>query len=442
MGRAKYSGTNNESRRKKGEGGLRYRDDRGVWVFIGDVGVRPDGTRIRIERTGKTKAEARERFLKDAAEINIDYLLSQPVEDDITRQMPFKEFMITFIGKYKVRKDGRELESRTKGFYFYLAGLMSEIDDLPLDMIDTEVLQTCINRTQTSKYRANENDTNEFSERVMVALITLLRAAFRFGVKKGVVPYNYMEDVQRPLTKTGKRMAMNGRALSLPGHVVQKLLDALMQDPLCKVLITTMLYTGLRIGEVRALTHSSWNRRECSFMVDKSAVRRFEFENGKTIKEWTDISTTQTMSSVREIIYDESLNTVLDEWILYREKFKGIREHLEEHGSGALLFPGERSGKVLGYHTVYRKFHRILDAVDLGDDDVRFHRLRHTFATMLIDDKIDPKTVAEMLGHSSIVTTLAFYRTVTSDAKRKAASSLAGKFSSGAQERDFQKFQK
>ncbi len=208
MGRAKYSGTNNESRRKKGEGGLRYREDKGVWVFIGDVGVRPDGTRIRIERTGRTKAEARERFLKDAAEINIDYLLSQPVEDDITRQMPFMEYLLTYIGKYKVGRDGRKLESKTLSFYFYLAGKMKEIADVPLDKINTEIIQACINRVQTSKVKTSDDDTNEISERVMVALITLLRAAFRFGIKKGVFPINYMDDVQRPLTKNGKRMVV------------------------------------------------------------------------------------------------------------------------------------------------------------------------------------------------------------------------------------------
>ncbi len=140
--------------------------------------------------------------------------------------------------------------------------------------------------------------------------------------------------------------------------------------------------------------------------------------------------------------YLEPLNAVLDEWIQYRDKFKAIREHVAEHGNNALIIPGQRSGRVIGYRTVYKKLHRIIDTVDLGDDDVRFHRCRHTFATLLIDDKVDPKTVAELLGHSSIVTTLAFYRTVTSDAKRKAASSLAGKFNSGAQDCDFQKFQK
>jgi site-specific recombinase XerD len=56
----------------------------------------------------------------------------------------------------------------------------------------------------------------------------------------------------------------------------------------------------------------------------------------------------------------------------------------------------------------------------------------HTFATMLIDDKVDPKTVAELLGHANVVTTLGFYRTVTSEARKAAVSTLAGKFSTDA----------
>ena len=94
------------------------------------------------------------------------------------------------------------------------------------------------------------------------------------------------------------------------------------------------------------------------------------------------------------------------------------------------------------YRTISRRFKRILERVDLGDDGIHFHRLRHTFATALIDDKIDPKTVAEMLGHSSIVTTLNFYRTVTSDAKRAAASTLAGRFKSAGKKSEFHKDEK
>ena len=429
MGKSKHSTRKIDNRRKRGEGGLRYRADKDCWLYCGDVGTKPDGTRIRITRSGKTKAEAEERFLQAAAEMNLDYVVSAPTEEDITRKMPFREFLVTYIGKYRVRKDGRELEDKTLSQYFYYADIIKEIANVPLDKINTEVLQTCINRVQYSKTKTKEDDSGEYSERVMVGLVSFLRAALKFGVTKGVFPQNYMADVQRPLTKTGKRMVTNGRALSIPKHVLDKLLIALMKDPLCKALIMTMLFTGLRIGEVRALTHSSWNRNDCTFMIDKSAVVRFDFENGKIIKEWTDISTTKNTSSIRDVSYHEPLNGILDEWIQYREKFKGIREHVAEKGNNALIFPGERSGRVLGYRTVYKKFHRVLNAVDLGNDDVRFHRFRHTFATMLLDDKVDPKTVAELLGHSNVVTTLNIYRTVTSDAKKAAVSTLAGKFS-------------
>ncbi len=366
MGKKKGSEIKNESRRKKGEGGLHYREDRKQWVYSEELGFKPDGSRIRIERSGKTQAEAKENFMKATEAFDLDYMLSQPTVEDISRQMPFMDFMIIFIGKYKKRKDGRALTSKTKNFYFYLASKMKEIGTIPLDKLNTEVLQKCIERVQFSKVQTPGNNSDEISERVMAALITLLRAAFRFGVAKGVIHSNYMADVTRPVTIRGRRMALTGRALSLPTHVVEKLMDALMQDPMCKAMITTLLYTGLRIGEVRALTHSSWNRINCSFMVDKNAVCMYEFENGKVVKEWTDISSTKNTSSVREIIYDESLNEVLDEWIQYREKYKAIREHVAEQGANALLFPGVRSGKVMDYRTINKKFHRILDEVDLG----------------------------------------------------------------------------
>ncbi len=78
-----------------------------------------------------------------------------------------------------------------------------------------------------------------------------------------------------------------------------------------------------------------------------------------------------------------------------------------------------------------KKLHRIIDTVDLGED-VKFHRCRHTFATLLIDDKVDPKTVAELLGHANVITTLNIYWTVSDDAKEAAIATLDGFYESSS----------
>ena len=64
----------------------------------------------------------------------------------------------------------------------------------------------------------------------------------------------------------------------------------------------------------------------------------------------------------------------------------------------------------------------------LGVDGVHFHSLRHTFATRLLEMKIDVKTVSKLLGHSSAKTTLDIYAHSLMEERRKAIEKLAVSF--------------
>ncbi|UVV77358.1 tyrosine-type recombinase/integrase [Bacteroides fragilis] len=54
------------------------------------------------------------------------------------------------------------------------------------------------------------------------------------------------------------------------------------------------------------------------------------------------------------------------------------------------------------------------------DHCIKFHGLRHTFASTLIENKVDVKTVSTILGHSDISTTLDVYVHPSDEAKRGA----------------------
>lgn len=71
-----------------------------------------------------------------------------------------------------------------------------------------------------------------------------------------------------------------------------------------------------------------------------------------------------------------------------------------------------------------RSFNRIRDK--LGLDRIRLHDLRHYVATRLISNGVDPKTVANRLGHASPATTLAIYSHFVPEADRDAADLLGG----------------
>ena len=59
-----------------------------------------------------------------------------------------------------------------------------------------------------------------------------------------------------------------------------------------------------------------------------------------------------------------------------------------------------------------------------GAARIRFHDLRHTFATMALQNGVDVKTVSSMLGHYSAGFTLDTYAHVTTDAQLKAAQTM------------------
>ena len=66
-----------------------------------------------------------------------------------------------------------------------------------------------------------------------------------------------------------------------------------------------------------------------------------------------------------------------------------------------------------------------------GLPQVRFHDLRHTFATLALQNGVDIKTVSGMLGHFSAGFTLDTYAHVTTSAQKAAANTM-GKLLSGS----------
>jgi hypothetical protein len=69
-----------------------------------------------------------------------------------------------------------------------------------------------------------------------------------------------------------------------------------------------------------------------------------------------------------------------------------------------------------------RKLKRILEKA--GCRNIRFHDIRHTFATMALENGMDVKTLSAMLGHVSSATTLDVYSHVTDTMQEKAAVSI------------------
>ena len=81
--------------------------------------------------------------------------------------------------------------------------------------------------------------------------------------------------------------------------------------------------------------------------------------------------------------------------------------------------------------SVLHMLHRVLKRAGLPR--VRFHDLRHTFATLALQNGVDVKTVSGMLGHFSAWFTLDTYAHVTTASQRQAAKTMGGILSASLQ---------
>jgi len=157
--------------------------------------------------------------------------------------------------------------------------------------------------------------------------------------------------------------------------------------------ILISLYTGLRIGEICGLKWLDIDLNK-SILTVRSTVQRISTNNGTKLH----IDTPKTYSSKRSIPIPDFIAELL-------KTIKSAPENYLLSGNTTAIEP----------RTLQRRFKVILKKADLPS--INYHSLRHMFATNCVRLGFDVKTLSELLGHSSIETTLNLY--VHSSMERK-----------------------
>lgn len=112
------------------------------------------------------------------------------------------------------------------------------------------------------------------------------------------------------------------------------------------------------------------------------------------------------------------VDEVYDALMLQKERQESDKQKYREIYMDQGLVFAEMCGDYLPQRQFMDKYHAFLRKYDITD--IRFHDLRHTFATLLIESDVSMKVVQELLGHSSITTSMDIY-THVSDAKKEQA---------------------
>ena len=216
-------------------------------------------------------------------------------------------------------------------------------------------------------------------------ILIVLKMVMKFGVKKEWMTY-YEWDIKYPPNSENKVLDV----LSVTNH--RKILNHIQSHFTFMGLgIYISLSTGLRIGEICALKWSDINVTDGILTVNRTIERIYIIEGEKKHTELV-INTPKTKNSCREIPMNKELLGML----------KPLKKVVNE--DYYILTNDERPTEPRTYRNYYK---RLMEKLDIPK--LKYHGLRHSFATRCIEVGCDYKTVSVLLGHSNISTTLNLY---------------------------------
>lgn len=226
-------------------------------------------------------------------------------------------------------------------------------------------------------------------------ILIVLKMVMKFGVKNEWT--NYCEwDIKYPTTETNKDIEV----LTVAHH--KKILDFIKQNFTFRNLgIYISLTTGLRIGEICGLKWSDINTDNGTITVNRTIERIYIVEGEHKHTELV-INTPKTKNSCREIPMNKELLAMV----------KPLKKVVNT--DFYVLTNEEKPTEPRTYRNYY---HRLMARLDIPR--LKYHGLRHSFATRCIESNCDYKTVSVLLGHANITTTLNLYVHPNMEQKKK-----------------------
>ena len=233
------------------------------------------------------------------------------------------------------------------------------------------------------------------SQKTIKDMLIVLRMILKFGAKKNYCVYAPI-DVIFPTDRERQELEV----LSVANQ--RKIINYVRENFTFRNLgIFICLSTGIRIGEVCALTWDDIDTDNGIIHIRKTIQRIYINDNG-TKKTELLIDTPKTATSMRDI------PMIKDLYDLLKPLKKVVRNDYYVLTNDAM--PTEPRT----YRNYYKKLLK-----RLGIPPIKFHGLRHSFATRCIESRCDYKTVSVILGHSDISTTLNLYVHPNYDQKKK-----------------------
>ena len=373
-------------RRPQGDGTIRKRSD-GRWEARIIIGHKNDGSPMYKSAFAKTQKSA----LKE-----LHHLIELYRDVDLTEdcRMTLGEWLDKWLDEYMI------FTIRESTLDSYRAMVKNQVKPFigskQISSLTTADMQKFYNKIKKEgRVREHPIHGKTLADSMVRGVHMMLHEALDTAVKERLIAKNPTNGTTVPKCNYPEKQILGNSQLDT-------FLEAIKGEEYWDTFFYVEVMTGLRRGEICGLKWQDINFEENKLQVKRSvSVKKGGGVSIGETKTETGVRCIQMPPSVAELLKSKK-QTAITEWV-----FPNFM-HPEQPISPA---------------TAYRKLKIILKHAGLPL--IRFHDLRHTFATHATHGGVDPKTLAGILGHTNASFTLDTYTHVTSD-MQKAASNIVG----------------
>ncbi len=371
-------------RRANGEGNIRKRKD-GRWEGRYTAGRDPESGKVIYRNVlGKTQAEVKEKLAR-AIEDSKGLDVVKAGQYTVGRWM---DVWFENYAKIKVRP------SSYKTYKGYIENhIKPSIGKIPLSKLTTLEVQALYRKLLTSgrvERTESKQQPKGLSAKTVRNINQVISSAMELAKSQKLILSNPTDGCALPKvehkemkTLTADQLAAFFREAKNSGMFEMYYLE---------------LATGLRRGELLGLKRGDINLETGAIQIKRQVARI----DGEVVE-----APLKTKNSYRTLSIGADAVEILKE---QRSKV-----------AGEYVFPSSNGGPI-SPDSVLHMLHRVLERAGLPK--IRFHDLRHTFSTLVLQNGVDIKTVSGMLGHYSAGFTLDTYAHVTTAAQKEAAKTM------------------
>lgn len=342
---------------------------------------------------------------KDVVKKMNEYLHKQDIDELPTDEhMTLEKWFFLWLFEFRVNDLKPSSFERYEGIY------RNYIKDSPIGKMKLVEL-----RAPHMQRYYNSLLSDGISIGVVRTINSFISTSLKEAIRQGYINRNYCQSVKLPRVP---KKSQDKIYTVFTKQEQEDFTQNIKGHPLEAAFIIAMA-TGIRLGELLALRWDDIDLEENTLNINSSIRRVTYIEKDGTRESKTIEQSPKTESSIRVIPFPSSINS-----IIRRHRIAQNEDKLklgELYADSGLVFANE-VGLPLDTKLIPRNFQSVLK--DNNMRVIKFHSLRHTYATRLFESNVPVKTVQMLMGHSNMNTTMNIYTHVMPEEKEEAVEKL------------------